>query len=145
MQNGSFLIYKRRRTRKKKTSRAERTKCCRTDFGRFSLCSPSPFRSIVFLCRFSRRLALFRGTPECVRQHLRPAPLFVRRSEQASASVRRLVRLYLICAHRGVVKKTVQQWNRSSKAREPALHTHARQEVPKDELGTCEDRSGWIW
>ena len=37
------------------------------------------------------------------------------------------------------MKKTVQQWNRSTKAREPALHTHARQEVHKDELGTCED------
>ena len=74
MPNGSFLTYKRRRTRKKKGSRAERTKCCRTDSGRFSLCSPSPFCSIAFLCRFSRRLALFRGTPECFRQHLRPAP-----------------------------------------------------------------------
>ena len=74
MPNGSFLSYKRRRTRKKKGSRVERTKRCRTDSGRFSLCSPSTFCSIAFLCRFSRRLLLFRGTPECVRQHLRPAP-----------------------------------------------------------------------
>ena len=36
--------------------------------------SLSVFCSIAFLCRVSRRLALFRGTPECVRQHLRPAP-----------------------------------------------------------------------
>ena len=34
-----------------------------------------------------------------------------------------------------------QEGNRRNKACEPALHTHARQEVPKDELGTCEDRS----
>ena len=70
MRNGSFLSYKRRRTRKKKGSRVERTKCCRSDSGRFSLC----FLLHSFLCRVSRRLALFRGTPECVRQHLRPAP-----------------------------------------------------------------------
>ena len=70
MPNGSFSSYKRRRTRKKKGSRVERTKCCRTDFG----ASLSVSCSIAFLCRVSRRLALFRGTPECVRQHLRPAP-----------------------------------------------------------------------
>ena len=44
-----------------------------------------------------------------------------------------------------VVKKTVHERNWSTKAWEPALHTHARQEAHKDELGTCEDRSGWIW
>ena len=38
MRNGSFLSYKRRRTRKKKGSRVERTKCYRSDSGRFSLC-----------------------------------------------------------------------------------------------------------
>ena len=38
-----------------------------------------------------------------------------------------------------VVKKTVQGWNCSTKAWEPTLLTHARQEVPKDELGTSED------
>ena len=31
--NGLFTSYKRKRTTKKKSSRAERTKCCRTDFG----------------------------------------------------------------------------------------------------------------
>ena len=44
-----------------------------------------------------------------------------------------------------VVKKTVHKRNWSTKAWEPALHTHARQEAYKDEVGTCEDRSGWIW
>ena len=92
MPNGSLLIYKGRRTRKKKASRVERTKCCRTDFG----ASLSVSCSITFLCRVSRRLALFRGTPECVRQYLRPAPfLCVCRSEQASAPVRRPVRCSL--------------------------------------------------
>ena len=43
-----------------------------------------------------------------------------------------------------VVKKTVHKRNRRTKAWEPALHTHARQEEYKDEVGTCEDRSGWI-
>ena len=43
-----------------------------------------------------------------------------------------------------VVKKTVHKRNRRNKAWEPALHTHARQEEYKDEVGTCEDRSGWI-
>ena len=38
-----------------------------------------------------------------------------------------------------VVKKTVREGNQSTKACEPALYTHARQEVPKDELGTYED------
>ena len=33
----------------------------------------------------------------------------------------------------------------STKAWEPALYTHARQEAYKDEVGTCKDRSGWIW
>ena len=51
---------------------------------------------------------------------------------------------FLLLILHGVVKKTVQEWNRSSKAWEPALHTHARQEAYKDEVGTCEDRSGWI-
>ena len=73
MPNGFFLSYKRRRTRKKKVSRAERTKCCRTVFGHFSLCF-SPLLHSSFLCRFSGRLALLRGTPVCFRQHLRPAP-----------------------------------------------------------------------
>ena len=40
---------------------------------------------------------------------------------------------------RVVVKKTVHKRNRRNKACEPALYTHARQEVPKDELGTYED------
>ena len=31
------------------------------------------------------------------------------------------------------------------KAWEPALHTRARQEAYKDEVGTCEDQGGWIW
>ena len=44
-----------------------------------------------------------------------------------------------------VVKKTVHERNWSTKAREPALHTRARQEAYKDEVGTCEDRGGWIW
>ena len=67
------------------------------------------FCSIAFLCRVSRRLALFRGSPECVRQHLRPAPFPVCRSGQASASVRRparclplAIRLHVFCAHRGL-------------------------------------------
>ena len=47
MPNGSFMTYKRRRTRKKKGSRVERTKCCRTDFG----ASLSVSCSIAFLCR----------------------------------------------------------------------------------------------
>ena len=34
---------------------------------------PSFLSSIAFLCRVPGRLALFRGTPECFRQHLRPA------------------------------------------------------------------------
>ena len=33
MPNGPFTSYKRKRTKKKKGSRVERTKCCRTDFG----------------------------------------------------------------------------------------------------------------
>ena len=34
------------------------------------------FCSIAFLCRFRGGILLFRGTPECVLQHLRPASLF---------------------------------------------------------------------
>ena len=55
----------------------------------------------------------------------------------------RLMKLFYIL--NVVVKKTVHERNRSTKAREPALHTHARQEAYKDEVGTCEDRGGWIW
>ena len=51
-------------------------------------------------------------------------------------------RWFTVPKKNGVVKKTVREGNQSTKACEPALHTHARQEVPKDELGTCEDRSG---
>ena len=69
MPNGFFLSYKRSRTRKEKGSRAERTKCCQTDSGRFSLY----FCSIVLAVQVSRRLALFRGTPVRFLRHLRPA------------------------------------------------------------------------
>ena len=48
------------------------------------------------------------------------------------------------CEH-VVVKKTVHKRNWSTKAWEPVLHARARQEAHKDEVGTCEDRSGWIW
>ena len=44
-----------------------------------------------------------------------------------------------------VVKKTVQGRNWSTKAWEPVLHTRVRQEAYKDEVGTYEDRSVWIW
>ena len=37
------------------------------------------------------------------------------------------------------MKKTAHKRNRRNKAWETALHTHARQEVPKDEVGTYED------
>ena len=54
MPNGSFLSYKGRRTRKKKGSRVERTKCCRSDSGRFSV-----FCCIAFC-------AGFRGGSRCL-------------------------------------------------------------------------------
>ena len=45
-----------------------------------------------------------------------------------------------------VVKKTVHERNWSTKAREPALHTRARQEACKDEVGTCEYQAvGFGW
>ena len=50
---------------------------------------------------------------------------------------------YFISKH-VVVKKTVHKRNWSTKAWEPVLHTRARQEAYKDEVGTYEDRSGWI-
>ena len=78
MPNGPFTGYKRRGSTKKKISRAERTKCCRTDFGAsLSLLAFSVFCSIAYLCRVSRRLALFVERPECVLQHLRPVLPFL--------------------------------------------------------------------
>ena len=57
--NGSFLAYKMRRTRKKKGGwRAERTKCCRTDSGHFSLC-------LSFLCSIVLSCAGFHGGSRC--------------------------------------------------------------------------------
>ena len=45
-----------------------------------------------------------------------------------------------------VVKKTVRGRNWSIKACEPILHTHARQEAYKDEVGTSEDQAvGFGW
>ena len=45
-----------------------------------------------------------------------------------------------------VVKKTVHGRNWSTKACEPILHTHARQEAYKDEVGTSEDQAvGFGW
>ena len=44
-----------------------------------------------------------------------------------------------VCGSTVVVKKTVHKRNRRSKACEPALHTHARQEAYRGELGTSED------
>ena len=77
MQNGLFTSYKRKRTTKKKGSRVERTKCCRTDSELLSLFLLSLcFCSIASDCRVSRRLALFRGSSVYVRQHLRPVFLF---------------------------------------------------------------------
>ena len=105
MSNGSFLSYKGKRTTKKKGSRVERTKCCRTDFGA-SL-------SVLALSLFSApslSVAGFRGSSHCFED--RPCTsgstpnLFscsLRRSEQRSASVRRLVRSYLIRAPSWVV------------------------------------------
>ena len=73
MQTGFFLTYKRRRTRKEKGSRAERTKCCRTDSELLSLLALS--LHLLLHCvpvQVSWRLALFVERPECVLQHLRP-------------------------------------------------------------------------
>ena len=107
MPNGSFLSYKRRRTRKKKSSRVERTKCCRSDSGRFSLCFLLHSFSVQ---GFEEARAVSRNA------RVRPAApptysLSVCRSEQASASVRRparcsplAVRLHLLCAHRGLYR-----------------------------------------
>ena len=61
MPNGPFSSYKRRRTRKKKGSRVERTKCCRTDFGA-SLSILSLF-SVCF-CSIAS-IAGFRGGSSC--------------------------------------------------------------------------------
>ena len=78
MPNGLLTGYKRKRKKRRGGSRAERTKCCRTDFGAsLSLLAFSVFCSIAYLCRVSRRLALFVERPECVLQHLRPVLLFL--------------------------------------------------------------------
>ena len=96
MPNGPFTSYKRERTKKKKSSRVERRKCCRTDFGA-SL-------SVLALCFLLHSFPLqgfeeARAASRIVR--VRPAApptcsCFVRRSEQRSASVRRPVRCLLV-------------------------------------------------
>jgi hypothetical protein len=76
MPNGPLTSYKRRRSTKKKISRVERTKCCRTDSELLSLFLflLLPHRVPV---QVSRRLVLFVERPECVLQHLRPVLLFL--------------------------------------------------------------------
>ena len=88
MPNGFFLSYKRRRTRKEKGSRAEGTKCCQTDSGRFSLY----FALLFLLCRFRGGSRCFEERP-CASGSTSGLLSPLRRNEQASASVRRPVRL----------------------------------------------------
>ena len=52
MPNGPLTGYKRRRSTKKRSSRVERTKYCRTDSELLSLLVFSVFCSIAYLCRF---------------------------------------------------------------------------------------------
>ena len=95
--NGPFSSYKRERTKKKRGSRVERTKCCRTDFG----ASLSVLARSLFSAP-SLSAAGFRGGSRCFED--RPCTsgstsdlfsCFLRRSEQRSASVRRPVRFSL--------------------------------------------------
>ena len=104
MQNGHLTSYKRRRSAKKKGSRAERTKCCRTDSELLSL-----FLFLLllhrFLCRFRGGPCCLEERPECDLQHLRPVFLFLYvatyRDRHLFAALFVFVSIYFV-PHRGL-------------------------------------------